>query len=160
MAIKAQGMRWPRIMARARKPSPPQKPWMPPRSRMTQLRRRKQRPKMFFPFNRARKKTLLLQPRPTAGVDRIRFLVRQSLGFTWRHISCVNRCENDPRLIKQINKNKDRQVSYFSTLIAEHLQVRRKGVHQAIPSLLLSHCQYHPYLLDCCQNKILNLPFP
>ena len=49
--------------------------------------------------------------------DRIRFLVRQSLGFT---------------------------------LIAEHLVVRRKGVHQTILSLLLSHRRYHPYLLDSC----------
>ena len=49
--------------------------------------------------------------------DRIKFLVRQSLGFT---------------------------------LIAEHLIVRRKGFHQAISPLLLSHRRYHPYLLDCC----------
>ena len=132
-------MRWPRIKARARKPSPPQKPWMPPRSRMTQLRRRKQRPKMFLLFNRARKKTLLLQLGPKASVDRIRFFVQQSLGFTWQHISCAHRCENDPRLIKQINKNKDGQVSCFSVLIAEHLVVRRKWVHQLIPPLLLSH---------------------
>ena len=119
-------MRWPRIKAR-RKPSPPQKPRMPPRSRMTQLRQGKQRPKTFLPFNWARKKSLLLQPRLKVGVDRIRFLVRQSLGLTWRHISCVHRCENNPRLIKQINKDKDRQVSCFSALIAEDLVVRRKG---------------------------------
>ena len=142
-------MRWPRIKARARKPSPPQKPRMSSRSRMSQLRRRKQRPKMFLSSNRARKKTLVLQLRPKAGLDRIKFLVRQSLGFTWRHISCVHRCENDPRLISQINKNKDRQVSCFSALIAEHLVVRRQGVHQAIPPLLLSHRQYHPYLVNC-----------
>ena len=48
--------------------------------------------------------------------DRIKFLVRQSLGFT---------------------------------LIAEHLIVRRKGFHQAISPLLLSHRRYHPYLLSC-----------
>ena len=36
------------------------------------------------------------------------------------------------------------------TLIAEHPVVRRKEVHQAIPPLLLSHRQYHPYLLNCC----------
>ena len=44
--------------------------------------------------------------------DRIRFLVRQSLGLT---------------------------------MTAEHLVVRRKGAHKAIPPLLLSHRQYHPY---------------
>ena len=49
--------------------------------------------------------------------DRIKFLVRQSLGFT---------------------------------LIAEHLIVRRKGFHQAISPLLLSHRRYHLYLLGCC----------
>ena len=49
--------------------------------------------------------------------DRIKFLVRQSLGFT---------------------------------LIAKHLIVRRKWVHQAIQPLLLSHRWYHLYLLGCC----------
>ena len=49
--------------------------------------------------------------------DRIKFLVRQSLGFT---------------------------------LIAKHLIVRRKWVHQAIQPLLLSHHWYHLYLLGCC----------
>ena len=143
-------MRWLRKNVRARKPSPPRKPRMPPKSRITQLRQGKQRPKMFFPFNRARKTSLLLRPRPKAGVDHIRILVRQSLDLTWQHISCVHRCENDPRLIKQINKDKDRQISCFSALIAEHLVVRRKGVHQAFPPLLLSHRRYHPYWLNCC----------
>ena len=142
-------MRWPRIKGRARKPSPPQKPRMPPRSRMTQLRQGKQRPKTFLPFNRARKKSLLLHLRPKADVDRIKFLVQQNLGLTWRHISCVCRCENDPRLIKQINKDMDGQVSYFSTLIVEYLVVRRRGVHEAFLPLLLSHRRYHPYWLDC-----------
>ena len=105
---------------------------------------------MFLHFNRARKKTLLLQPRPKASVDRIRFLVRQSLGFTQQHISCVHRCESDLRLIKQINKNKGRQVSCFSALIVEHLVVRRKRVHQVIPLLLLSYRWYHPYLGFMC----------
>ena len=49
--------------------------------------------------------------------DCIKFLVRQSLGFT---------------------------------LIAEHRIVRRKGFHQAISPLLLSHRRYHLYLLGCC----------
>ena len=42
-----------------------------------------------------------------------------------------------------------RQSLWF-TLIAKHPVIRRRGVHQAIPSLLLSHRRYHPYLLDCC----------
>ena len=54
---------------------------------------------------------------PSKKKDCIRFLVRQSLGFT---------------------------------LIAKHPVIRRRGVHQAIPSLLLSHRRYHPYLLDYC----------
>ena len=131
MVIKVQGMRWPRIKARERKPSPPEKPRIPLRSRMTQLRQGKQRPKTFLPFNRARKKSLLLWPRPKAGVNRIRFLVRQSLGLT---------C--------------------FLALIAEHLVVRRRGVHQAFPPLLLSHRRYHPYWLYCCWNKIVDQAFP
>ena len=53
---------------------------------------------------------------PSKEGDRVKFLVRQSLGFT---------------------------------LIAEHLIVRRKGFHQAISPLLLSHRRYHPYLLGC-----------
>ena len=111
-------------------------------------------------FQSSQKEDPLLQPRPKAVIDRVRFLVRQSLGFSWQHISCAHKCENDPRLIKQINKHKDRQVSCFSTLIVEHLVVRRKGVHQVIPPLLLSYRRYHPYLLDCYLNKIVyNVPF-
>ena len=126
MVIEAKGIKWPRIKVKARKPSPPQKPRMSPRSRMTQG---KQRPKTFLTFNQLRKKSLLLQPRPKAGVDRIRFLVRQNFDLTWQHISCVRNCEDGPRLIKQINKNMDRQVSCFSALIAEHLVVRRRRVY-------------------------------
>ena len=62
------------------------------------------------------------------SADHIRFLVRQSLGFIWQHISCVHKCKNNPRLIEQINKNKDRQVSCFSALIAKHLVVRKKMI--------------------------------
>ena len=55
---------------------------MPPRSWTSQLRQRKQRPKIFLPFNRPRKKTLLLQPGAVAGVDCIILSVRQSLDLT------------------------------------------------------------------------------
>ena len=53
---------------------------------------------------------------PSKEGDRVRFLVRQSLGLT---------------------------------LIAENPVVKRKGVIQAIPPLLLSHRRYHLCLLDC-----------
>ena len=42
---------------------------------MSHLRQRKQRPKIFPPFNRARKKTLLLRPGTIAGVDYVRLLM-------------------------------------------------------------------------------------
>ena len=55
---------------------------MSPRSWALRLRQRKQRPKIFLPFNRARKKTLLLQPGTVAGVDCIRLSAWQSLELT------------------------------------------------------------------------------
>ena len=42
---------------------------------MSQLEQRKQRPKIFPPFNRARKKALLLRPGIAASVDCIRPLM-------------------------------------------------------------------------------------
>ena len=42
---------------------------------MLQLRQRNQRPKIFLPFNRARKKILLPQPGTVAGVDYVRLLM-------------------------------------------------------------------------------------
>ena len=51
---------------------------MSPKSWTSRLRQRKQRPKIFLPFNWARKKTLLLQPGTVAGVDCVRLSVRQS----------------------------------------------------------------------------------
>ena len=48
---------------------------MPPGSWTSQLRQRKQRPKIFPPFNWARKKTLLLRPGTVAGVDCVRPLM-------------------------------------------------------------------------------------
>ena len=143
-------MEWPRIKGRVREPSPLQKLRTLPRFRMTQLRQGKQMPKTFLPFNRARKKSLFLQPKPKAGVDRIRFLVRQNSGFTWLCVSHMHRCGDGLRLSKQTNKNVGRQVFCLPALIAEHLVVRRRGAHQTLPSFLLSHRWYHPYLLDCC----------
>mgnify|MGYP007088679322 CR=1 FL=1 len=143
-------MKWPRIKVRVREPSPLQKLRVSPRFRMTQLRQGKQRPKTFLPFNRAGKKSLFLQPKSKTGVDRIRFLVRQNLGFTRRCVSRVRRCGDELRLIKQTNKNVGRQVFCLPALIAEHLVVRRRGAHQTLLLLLLSHRRYHPYWVDCC----------
>ena len=42
---------------------------------MSQLRQRKQRPKIFLPFNRVRKKTLLLRPGTVVGIDCVRPLM-------------------------------------------------------------------------------------
>ena len=42
---------------------------------MLQLRQRKLRPKIFLPFNRARKKTLILRLGTVAGVDCVRLLM-------------------------------------------------------------------------------------
>ena len=152
-------MKWPGIKVRVREPSPLQKLRTLPGFRMTQLRQGKQRPKTFLPFNRARKKSLFLQPKPKAGVDRLRFLVQQNQGFTRRRVSHVRRCGDGLRLIKKTNKNVGRQVFCLSALISEHLVVRRRGVHQALPLLLPSPRRYHPYWFDCCQNKIVDLLF-
>ena len=48
---------------------------MPPELWASQLRQRKQRPKIFLSSNRARKRTLLLQPGTVAGVDCVRSLM-------------------------------------------------------------------------------------
>ena len=82
-------MKWPRTKVRVRDPNPLQKLRALPRFKMTQLRQGKQRPKTFLPLNRARKKSLLLQPKSEADVDRIRFLIWQSLDFTRRRVSHV-----------------------------------------------------------------------
>ena len=43
--------------------------------------------------------------------------------FRFQPISSVHKCKNNPRLIEQINENKDRQDSCFSALIAENLVI-------------------------------------
>ena len=48
---------------------------MPPRFWTSQLRQRKQRPKVFLPFHRARKKTLLLRLGTVASVDCVTLLL-------------------------------------------------------------------------------------
>ena len=51
--------------------------------------------------------------------------------FGFQPISCVHKCKNNPRLIEQINKNKDRQAFCFLALIAEHLVIRRKMIDRS-----------------------------
>ena len=48
---------------------------MPPKSWTSQLRQRKQRPKIFLPFNWTRKKTLLLRPGTIASIDCVMLLM-------------------------------------------------------------------------------------
>ena len=50
-------------------------PRMPPELWASQLRQRKQRPKIFLSFNWARKGTLLLRPGTVAGVDCVKSLM-------------------------------------------------------------------------------------
>ena len=74
---------------RVKEPNPLQKPRASPKFRMTQLRKGRQRPKIFLPFDWTRKKSLFLQPKSEAGVGHIRFLVRQDLDFIQRRVSHV-----------------------------------------------------------------------
>ena len=82
-------MKWPMIRVRVEEPSPLQKPRASPRFKMTQLRQGKQRPKIFLPFDRTRKKSLFRQPKSKTGVGCIRFLVRKNLDFIRRRVSRV-----------------------------------------------------------------------
>ena len=59
-------------------------PRMPPEFWASQLRQRKQRPKIFLSFNRARKRTLLLRPGTVVGVDFVRSLM--SLQTLIKHV--------------------------------------------------------------------------
>ena len=74
---------------------------MPPRSWTSQLRQRKQRLKIFLPFNRARKKTLLLGLGIAASVDCISFLLRPG---TVAGVDCVRLLWSLPTLIKNVKE--------------------------------------------------------
>ena len=78
-----------------------QEPRMPPRSWTSQLRQRKQRPKIFPSFNQARKKTLLLRLGTVAGVDCITFLLRPG---TVTSVDCVRLLWSLPTLIKNMQE--------------------------------------------------------
>ena len=129
---------------RVKEPNPLQKPWISPKFRMAQLGQGRQRLKIFLPLDQKRKKSLFLQPKSKAGVDRIIFLVRQNLGF--HPVPCVTHVR----------------------VWASHLQYHPylldccQSKYGDLASLLLFlfHRRCRPYLLDCCWSKIEDLSFP
>ena len=135
-------MKWPRIRVRVKEPTLLQKPRESPRFRMTQLRQGKQRPKIFPPFNRTRKKSLFLQPKSEAGVGRIRFLVQKNLDFIWHRVSHV--CGFGFLIASTIHTCSIAARAIFARLLLE------QDCGSGVLLLLLSHRRYHPYLLDCC----------
>ena len=71
---------------------------MPPRSWTSQ-----QRPKIFLPFNRARKKTLLLQPGTVVGIDCVRPLMSlQTLIKNVQELAKEKREESETKLREAI----------------------------------------------------------
>ena len=83
--------------------SPFHEPRMPPGSWTLQLRQRKHRPKIFLPFNRARKKTLLLRPGTIAGVDCVRlFMSLQTLIKNVQELAKEEREKSEPKLREAI----------------------------------------------------------
>ena len=97
---------------------PPQKPRMLSGSRMTQLRQKRQRPKMF----------------------------------------------HDSRTSCSQEKRGPSSDSAFSSFLSPVPSIPARLLLEqdcgsTIPPLLLSHYRYHPYLLDCYQNKIVDLLF-
>ena len=76
---------------------------MPPGSWTSQLGQRKQRPKIFLLFNRARKKTLLLRPGTVAGVDCVRLLMSlQTLIKNVQELAKAEREESEAKLREAI----------------------------------------------------------
>ena len=67
------------------------------------MRQRKQRPKIFLPFNRARKKTLLLRPGTVVGVDCVRPLMSlQTLIKNVQELAKEEREESEAKLREAI----------------------------------------------------------
>ena len=96
---------------------------MLPKSWASQLRQRKQRPKIFLPFNRTRKKTLLLQPGTVAGVDCIRLSARQSLELTLMAGHFAIRRKRGPSLPLQVADEASRGRFFRSTNISFWIRV-------------------------------------
>ena len=97
---------------------------MSPRSWASQLRQRKQRPKIFLPFNRARRKTLLLQSGTEAGVDCIRLSARQSLELTLMAGHFAVRRKKGPSSPLQVADEASRGWFFRSTNISFWIRVR------------------------------------
>ena len=97
---------------------------MLPRSWTSQLRQRKQRPKIFLPFNQARKKTFLLQPGTVVRVDCVRLLVRQSSDLTLMAGHFAVRRENEPSSPLQVADEISGGRFFRSTYISFWIRVR------------------------------------
>ena len=70
---------------------------------MSQLGQRKQRSKIFLPFNRARKKALLLRPEAVASVDCVRPLMSpQTLIKNMQKLAKEEGEENEAKLREAI----------------------------------------------------------
>ena len=152
---------------------------MPPESQTSQLRQRKQRPEIFLPFNRARKKTLLLWPRTVAGVDCVRLLMSlQTLIKNVQELAKEEGEGSEAKLREAIEilegatfATTSSWQDFWRTIFQEYrYQLLDKSTLQgslskwepirALPPFPLSHRQYRPYWLDCCWNEAANLPFP
>ena len=81
---------------------------------------------------------------PSKEGDRVRFLVRQSLGLTL--------IAENPVVKRKRGPSSDSASSSFSSPIASMLarSLLEQDYGSTIPPLLLSHHQYHLCLLDCC----------
>ena len=159
------------IRVRVKEQNPLQKPWVSPRFRMAQSRQGRQRLKIFLPLDWTRKKSLFLQPKSEASVGRIRFLVRQNLGF--HLVPCVthvrvwaSHLRYHPYLLDCYQSKYGDLASLLLLLFHRRCHpdllgcCQSKVVDRAPPLLLLFHRQCHPYLLDCCWSKIEDLSFP
>ena len=107
---------------------------MPPRSWMSQLRQRKQRPKIFLHFNQTRKKTLLFKLGTITDVDCVRLPVRQSSDLTlMAGHSAVRRKRGPPSPLQAANETSRGRFfrsTYISFWIKVHFRVASAGGNQ------------------------------
>ena len=101
---------------------------MSPKSWTSRLRQRKQRPKISLPFNRTRKKTLLLRPETIAGVDCVKLSVQQSSNLTlMAGHSAVRRKRGPPSPLQAVDET-SRGRFFRSTDISFWIKVRFRVV--------------------------------
>ena len=107
---------------------------MPPRSWTSQLRQRKQRPKIFLHFNQTRKKTLLFKLGTITDVDCVRLPVRQSSDLTlMAGHSAVRRKRGPPSPLQAANETPGGRFfrsTYISFWIKVHFRVASAGGNQ------------------------------